>query len=458
MATNDMGIDPKYLALIQAGMGILAGNNGRQPTGAAIGQGLLGGVNGYQDALQQQQLQAMRQQQMDMQGKQFGLQEKTYTQNQAKFDRETEDYNKNQSAIDEASKLHPELAPLFILDPKAAIKAIYPNASGADAYYQFLPTPDGYVAGNARTGKVEEVLLPNGQRVVKSSDSPRLQGDIEGSKSRAKAMWKPNTDIDGQVLTDAQVAQMARGGGIPSYQGNTPYPMTWNGQPMGAPNTTRTDAIEGDGNIALRNPSRPNIGIQVPTKAEQAAAVEQAKSNVSLGNEKVKNVRKADQFLSVAQQAGEILNNDTNKPTHSGIGALIDSASSAVGYAPDGASEASRLEALSGWLVSNVPRMEGPQSNFDVDNYKTMSGMVGDRTKPLKVRQEALKEVVRLQEKYKSLNQDGEQQPSVESPKKPNQQKSKSFKIDGGKSVLGVLGADGNYYTTVNGKKYRVEE
>lgn len=36
--------------------------------------------------------------------------------------------------------------------------------------------------------------------------------------------------------------------------------------------------------------------------------------------------------------------------------------------------------------------------------------------------------------------------------------KSKSIRLDNGKSVIGILGADGNYYVTSGGKKYRVEE
>lgn len=67
-------IDPRYMAMLQAGLGILAANNGRQPAGAAIGQGLLGGTNAYQQNLLQQQEAALRQQQMDMQKEQFGWQ------------------------------------------------------------------------------------------------------------------------------------------------------------------------------------------------------------------------------------------------------------------------------------------------------------------------------------------------------------------------------------------------
>lgn len=77
---NFQGIDPKYLALIQAGMGILAANNGRQPAGATIGQGLLGGTNAYQQNLLQQQEAALRKQEMDMRGQEFDWKKKEFEQ------------------------------------------------------------------------------------------------------------------------------------------------------------------------------------------------------------------------------------------------------------------------------------------------------------------------------------------------------------------------------------------
>jgi hypothetical protein len=46
--------------------------------------------------------------------------------------------------------------------------------------------------------------------------------------------------------------------------------------------------------------------------------------------------------------------------------------------------------------------MEGPQSNFDVQNYMTMAGKIGDRTVPVKERLAALDQVRKLQQKYKT--------------------------------------------------------
>ena len=109
--------------------------------------------------------------------------------------------------------------------------------------------------------------------------------------------------------------------------------------------------------------------------------------------------RKADMFLQQLTQAENILKQG---PTQSGAGAVIDAAGRLVGASTPGAQRAGQLESLSGWLVANVPRMEGPQSNFDVQNYMTMAGKIGDRTVPVKERLAALDQVRELQKKYKT--------------------------------------------------------
>ena len=109
--------------------------------------------------------------------------------------------------------------------------------------------------------------------------------------------------------------------------------------------------------------------------------------------------RKADMFLQQLTQAENILKQG---PTASGVGAAVDAAGRLIGQSTPGAQRAGQLESLSGWLVANVPRMEGPQSNFDVQNYMTMAGKIGDRTVPVKERLAALDQVRKLQQKYKT--------------------------------------------------------
>lgn len=365
-------------ALLQAGLGILANNQGHGGQFApAFGQGTLQGLQQASEYKRRQQEALLRQQQMEMQKAQYEQQNQKFGLEQQKYNRETADYEATNKAIANLTAKDPQMADLLRIDPKSAIKSMYPNANGADPYTEVIYDDQGKGWLNNRRetdpNKVLQQVMVNGNPFIGAKQSPELAGRIKGAEAQNQANWKPNTDIEGRVLTDAQVARQSMNEG----------------------------------------------GIAVPTKAESTTAVEQAKANVGLGIEKAKNVKKADQFLTVANQAKLLLNDSENKPTHSGFGAGLDAAGNLVGVAPSGANEASRLEALSGWMVSNVPRMEGPQSNFDVQNYQTMAGMIGDRTKPLSVRQNALNEVIKLQEKYKSLNQDGNIMPSNETmPKK----------------------------------------
>lgn len=87
-------------------------------------------------------------------------------------------------------------------------------------------------------------------------------------------------------------------------------------------------------------------------------------------------------------------------PTQSTIGTLVDAAGKIVRATPRGATEAEKLRVIGGALVAKMPRMEGPQSNYDVQYYKEMAGMVGDSTVPVPRRLAALDEVEKLWRKY----------------------------------------------------------
>jgi hypothetical protein len=168
--------------------------------------------------------------------------------------------------------------------------------------------------------------------------------------------------------------------------------------------TGQMEPIQAGGRSVLGAQYDPSL------QGELMRSKEGAKAGVELGVEKGKAVRKADQMIGQLDQAEKLLK---EKPTASGVGSALDTAGRAIGVTSKGAQTAAQLEALSGWLVANVPRMEGPQSNFDVQNYQTMAGKIGDRTVPVAEREAALKEVKRLQQKYKEINQEPVAQPSA---------------------------------------------
>lgn len=135
--------------------------------------------------------------------------------------------------------------------------------------------------------------------------------------------------------------------------------------------------------------------------ADKVRAEAQVKADVERQTGKAKKSDSANEMLGNIWRARVLLESD---PTGSLAGAGVDKVLGAFGKSTPSAQNADRLESLSGWLVSNVPRMEGPQSNFDVDNYKTMAGRIGDRTYPVAGRLAALEEVERIQKRYAHLN------------------------------------------------------
>jgi hypothetical protein len=161
---------------------------------------------------------------------------------------------------------------------------------------------------------------------------------------------------------------------------------------------TPVAAVDAQGNPVFIQPAKdggaPAI---IPGMRPPKSAAEERAEQEKAGRE-----RQGKQMLSALTDAENILKG--GRATASGIGNVVDAGARVVGVSTPGAQDAARLESLSGWLVSNVPRMEGPQSNYDVQIYMTMAGKVGDRTTPIPERMAALQEVRRLQQKYASIN------------------------------------------------------
>ena len=140
-------------------------------------------------------------------------------------------------------------------------------------------------------------------------------------------------------------------------------------------------------------------------EAYKAKLVDTAKADVTRDSAKATEKKQYGQFSTGIDRAIDLLKQN---PTASGLGAIADTGLGFIGQSTKGGDTANQLNALSGWLTANVPRMEGPQSNFDVENYKLMAGAVGDRTKPISTRLAAAEEVKKLQEKYADINRGGE--------------------------------------------------
>lgn len=75
-------------------------------------------------------------------------------------------------------------------------------------------------------------------------------------------------------------------------------------------------------------------------------------------------------------------------------------AASAGGIETNKANADAQLKILGGQLTSNVPRMEGPQSDKDVQLYKQMAGDIANPNVPYGTRIKALNTIIDLNQKY----------------------------------------------------------
>lgn len=130
-----------------------------------------------------------------------------------------------------------------------------------------------------------------------------------------------------------------------------------------------------------------------------ARPVADGQGNPTLGRDSVvaKNAQMADRLTGMIPLAKQLLQGGA---TSSGAGALADKAMAFTGMSTKGADAATALESVAGWMTSNVPRFEGPQSDKDTATYQTMAGLVGDRTKPISTRMQALDTVEKLMAQY----------------------------------------------------------
>lgn len=106
----------------------------------------------------------------------------------------------------------------------------------------------------------------------------------------------------------------------------------------------------------------------------------------------------ANDALALIGQARDILPNATG----SYAGAGYDQAMRFFGKSTDGALAGAKLKAIGGALVSKMPKMSGPQSDKDVAMYREMAGRVGDETLPISERSAALDAVEEIQSRYAS--------------------------------------------------------
>jgi hypothetical protein len=94
------------------------------------------------------------------------------------------------------------------------------------------------------------------------------------------------------------------------------------------------------------------------------------------------------------------ISDEIKRSTGSGIGAGVDVLAGKLGASTKGAQSIAKLEVLSYPILANVPRFEGPQSDYDVQLYRQAAGDFANASKPVATRLAALDAMVSILKKY----------------------------------------------------------
>lgn len=170
---------------------------------------------------------------------------------------------------------------------------------------------------------------------------------------------------------------------------------TRRGQDMQDSRSRDLNAITQQGNQRqiIETPSGPRL---VDKRTGQAMPVMDSGGKQVPGDAQMKREQGAKQVLDLLKDAERHLATATN----SYVGAGYDIGHQVVGHATEGAKSIAALKTIEGALLSQMPRMEGPQSNYDVQMYKQAAGQLGDPTIPREIKQQAILQIKAIQQRY----------------------------------------------------------
>lgn len=142
----------------------------------------------------------------------------------------------------------------------------------------------------------------------------------------------------------------------------------------------------------------PVQGPMLINKASAQARPVMMNGQPVLGETAAKRVASAKNLMPLIGQAEKLIDGATG----SYYGAAVDQGARLFGAATGGAQNIAQLRVLEGNIMMAQPRMEGPQSNMDVELYRQMAAQIGDPTVPNATKKAALSTLRTLYEKYDS--------------------------------------------------------
>lgn len=140
------------------------------------------------------------------------------------------------------------------------------------------------------------------------------------------------------------------------------------------------------------------LNMRTEADIAKTRGVEQARQGVERAGVQATRTRDANDAMNLIAEARRLLPGATGGR----LAATGDSVAGFFGSATEGAKANAALKTIAGQMTAKMPRMEGPQSDRDVQMYKEMAGDVANENLPVEIRQAALNQIERLQSKYAS--------------------------------------------------------
>ena len=266
-----------------------------------------------------------------------------------------------------------------------------PNVTGMDALNNMTP--------KTRGGKnmLDTLMMSDWQRKQAIAAEQRALADKIAFKQAAggvnSATGRPSASIQisnkydeivashGQAAADVWLRRFGNTGTVDAggkivFRVDAANPNA----PAGAPEVTRTPKPE----------QMPKFRAAVKTAEENATA--DAEIRKAYTEKGIKSQQALDALVGVEDLI--------KKSTGSWGGAAFNVISAVFGHAPEGAINVGKLRVLQANLMLSQPRMEGPQSDKDVQLYREAAGQIGDPTVPNPIKLAAVDTIRALHGKY----------------------------------------------------------
>lgn len=244
--------------------------------------------------------------------------------------------------------------------------------------------------GRPKVARTIEVMGPNGPMTVQVDDYGNRVGD-----GMSKPVELKMQDLGGRVAPWNPFTGALAGNGY--QKSNTPDALlsaatTRRGQDMTDARAREKNTIDRDavGKVEWKQDVN-GAWVGLPKEVSGQGPVTPVTTTTAGKRE-----QQARNAIDIINEAEKLI----DKGTGSYIGAGVDLVGKAFGGATHGAVAGGQLKALEGALMMAQPRMEGPQSNMDVQLYRQMAAQIGDPTVPPKIKKAALETVKALHKKY----------------------------------------------------------